>query len=181
MTFHPFVENSFEFSVTGGKARVAKLPDPWKWKWAGSEWSKVKNTAGGCMNNKASWQNNPRFKFGLRTKSLVKFFLSQIITAPPPGQAKKPPTPAGFYIFKFTTAAFTKSDFVGKSEFAPTREGLLCFLVCVVSAHSGQIVAAEFDLEAGIYFLIPSKFEANEEGGFSVHLFSQNDVAIALV
>jgi serine/threonine protein kinase len=123
MTFHPFIENTFEVNVAGCKASVQRLSDPWKWKWASSEWARAKNTAGGCMNNKATWQNNPRFKFGLRTKSKVRVYLSQTVPPQPPGQPKKPPTAAGFYIFKYTTSAFTKSDFIGKSEFNPAKEG----------------------------------------------------------
>eukprot|EP01122_Echinamoeba_exundans_P012765 TRINITY_DN5421_c0_g1_i1.p1 TRINITY_DN5421_c0_g1~~TRINITY_DN5421_c0_g1_i1.p1 ORF type:complete len:1244 (+),score=206.12 TRINITY_DN5421_c0_g1_i1:107-3838(+) len=164
MTFHPFIENSFEVSVSGCKAALHRLTDPWKWKWASSEWSRAKNTAGGCMNNKSTWQQNPRFKFGLRVKSKVRVYLSQTTPPSQAGQPKKVPSAAGFYVFKYTTSAFTKNDFIGKSEFNPAKE-----------------VSAEFEFEPGVYILIATKFEANEEGQFSIHLFSHQDVAIALM
>jgi hypothetical protein len=75
------------------------------------------------MNNRLTFQNNPKFKLGVRGEKVRTIvYLSQEPSVAASPQANAQFTPAGFYVFKFTGGAFTKDSYVGKSEFAPTRE-----------------------------------------------------------
>jgi len=40
-------------------------------------------------------------------------------------------------------------------------------------------VRSEYDIEPGVYMIIAAKFGQGEEGKFSLHLFSSNDLLFA--
>lgn len=192
MTMVPNTERTFKISVNSNDVKVERLPDDLYVKIVPGEWSRSLNTAGGCMNNRDTWLNNPKYRFATKKAGLFHFVLQQI-----PDNAKAAPTtsssssatstvtsttsssastatsavsipPGGFYVFQCPnpqSPSFTRQDFVGKSEFASSKE-----------------VRAQFHLEVGVYSLILTKFEPGREGKFSLHMFAPHpEFAIGLM
>lgn len=165
MTMQPNTETSFKLSVNSAEAKLIPLPDTLVAKVVQGAWSKANQTAGGCMNNRETWLQNPRYRFATKKPGLLRFVLHQQPPTPAtPGAAAPATPPAGFYIFKSPPGqtSFTKADFIGKSDFASTKE-----------------VRAEFQFEVGIYCIILTKFEPGAEGTFALHMFAPHaDFAI---
>jgi serine/threonine kinase 3 len=175
MTMTPNVETSFKIGVNHKDVKLVQLPDNLYTKVVSGDWSKTASTAGGCMNNRETWLQNPKFRFATKKPGLLRFVMQQFATAAPtaaPSAAQgsqKPAAPqippGGFYIFKSPTgqvANLSRQDFVGKSEFASTKE-----------------VRAQFEFEVGIYCIILTKFEPGAEGKFNLHLFAPHtEIAI---
>jgi len=168
MTMTSNVETSFKVGVNSKDVTITQLPNDLFYKVVGGEWSKSLTMAGGCMNNRETWLQNPKFRFATKKPGLLRFVMLQKPSATSSMQTTdkhQPIPPGGFYIFKSATgqvANLTKQDFVGKSEFASTKE-----------------VRAQFEFEVGVYCIILTKFEPGAEGTFSLHLFSPHpEIAI---
>ena len=169
MTMAPNTETTFKLAVNHKDAKIERLTDNLYAKAVQGEWSKANGTAGGCINNRDTWLQNPKFRFATKKPGTLRFIMQQQPAASAlasaaassshqHGPTAAPIAPGGFYIFKLSSGqatSFTRQDLVGKSDIVSSKE-----------------VRAQFDFEVGIYCIILTKFEPNAEGKFSLHLFS---------
>lgn len=177
MTMVPNTETSFKIAVNSKDVSLERLSDELFVKIVPGEWSVQTNTVGGCLNNRDTWLNNPKYRFATKKAGMLRFVLQQSSSsgiehssslgalqaaaapsAPSTAAASAPLAPGGFYIFRCPNPqvpSFTRQDFVGKSEFSSNKE-----------------VRAQFEFEVGVYCIVLTKFEPLKEGKFALHLFA---------
>lgn len=178
MTMTPNMETSFKIAVNSKDVFLERLADELFVKVVPGEWSVQSNTVGGCINNRDTWLNNPKYRFATKKPGLLRFVLQQSSSngiehssslgalqaaatsssAASSAANASPLAPGGFYVFRCPNPqvpSFTRQDFVGKSEFSSNKE-----------------VRAQFELEVGVYCIVLTKFEPLKEGKFALHLFA---------
>ena len=177
MTMTPNMETSFKIAVNSKDVSLERLSDELFVRIVPGEWSVQGNTVGGCINNRDTWLNNPKYRFATKKPGLLRFVLQQsssngiehssslgalqsasTSSATSSVANTSPLAPGGFYVFRCPNPqvpSFTRQDFVGKSEFSSNKE-----------------VRAQFELEVGVYSIVLTKFEPHKEGKFSLHLFA---------
>lgn len=153
MTFQVGVLNSFTIKISGTNIiNEVKLKDDVFFRSSSGKWSIDDKTAGGCINNRQTWLQNPKFKIATKTTSTMTIILTQ------KSSNNAPIHPGGFYIFQNNpTGFFQKKDLIAKSEFTSTKE-----------------VHLTLDLDRGIYVIIPTKFNKDEEGEFYISIFTNH-------
>ena len=137
-------------------------------------WSKLKmrgewkgESAGGCMNNRKTWPNNPHFKMTVDTTTNLFVMLMQQDARMGHGENWNAyPNTIGFVVYKSETGPkkrLRKKDLVATSgAFQANRE-----------------TTCKLTLAAGLtYYIVPSTFQAGAEGEFFVLVVS--DVGVNL-
>ena len=147
------------------------IPENWSSVRTKSEWSG--DSAGGCMNNKATWSKNPALKMSVTTKT------SAIITLTQPdarfaGEKEwdQYQRSIGFVIYKSEK---------GKPKTKLKRKDL----VTMTAFKQDREVSATVDLEPAsanekdfCYYIVPSTFEPGQESTFYISVVSELPVSI---
>jgi serine/threonine protein kinase len=145
-TFQPGQENHFFLNIQGEHIKVAKAIE-WNEAEVAGAWTAEKS--GGCMNNAATWKNNPTYtlRLPLGAQKLT------IVLSP-----DKRDVGMGFYVFPNNNLS---AQPVGKSKFT------------MVSTLT------ELSLPAGEYLVVPTTFQAGVLGNFTLSLYADQPCTLA--
>jgi hypothetical protein len=145
-TFQPGQENHFWLQIQGENIKVAKAIE-WNEAEINGEWTAEKS--GGCMNNAATWRNNPVYtlRLPLGAQKLT------IVLSP-----EKRDVGMGFYVFPGGNLA---AQPLGKSKFT------------MVSTLT------ELSLPAGEYSIVPTTFQAGVHCHFTLSLYADQPCTLA--
>jgi len=148
-TYNPGVEASFTITAFSERPVTLRRAQDWLKIAVNGAWSGA--TAGGCS-NAPSWSNNPQFAFALKAPGKV------IVNLAPRNTKKKPHI--GFLVFSGDSRVTSAFGAIHTASFIDAD------------------VAAELDLGAGRYTVVPSTFDPGEQYEFTLTLYSSVPAAL---
>lgn len=153
MTYNPGVLNTFKLKLSGAKLHAKyQLEDKLFSRSVSGTWRRSDTTAGGCINNRQTWLQNPKVKLANKIPSTMRIILTQ----KPAIEGSSTIDPGGFYVFNHNSSGyFQKKDLIAKSDFGPVKE-----------------ISLTHDFERGVFIIIPTKFNKGDEGDFIITVFT---------
>ncbi|CAG8609679.1 12114_t:CDS:2, partial [Ambispora gerdemannii] len=166
MSYEDFIANFSSLTICRHLNVSWYVPGPkWGIRIFEGQWSKKDNTAGGCINNTDTFHQNPQYAFSLTKTTTIIAALMQQDTRDHRLDGVENHT-IGFICLRVEDNRVTRIhkplyDVVSQVIYSDARE-----------------VTSSLTLKSGRYVLIPSTFDAGEEGGFLLRLFSSSQLNV---